>query len=207
MHQVGKQRPSWSHLLSADKSQLGTTLQQLSLSTEQCLHGLWALLEVAHPANGLRLLDELAVTPMNHLVVRLPPAAVLCELEAWRKTLLLLLGLLALTQDLPITLDKHLNSCRCSTKNCSTPLFFTKAVMQQNTTWCFKAVLRGWSSPIMLVDIIRVHIWHPKQGSSRCEAHIPLKVWPQLTLKFSTPMPLRSSPKSCTLGQVFQFNC
>lgn len=113
-------------------------LQQLSLGTEQCLHGLWALLEVAHPANGLRLLDQLAVTPMNHLVVRLPPAAVLCELEAWRKTLLLLLGLVALTQDLPIILNKHLNSCRCSTKNCSIPLFFTKAVMQQNTIWCFK---------------------------------------------------------------------
>lgn len=55
-----------------------------------CLHGLGALLEVADPADGFGLLDELAVAAMNHLVVRLPAAAVLGELVAWGETLLLL---------------------------------------------------------------------------------------------------------------------
>lgn len=60
-----------------------------SAGVQGYLHGLGALLEVAHPADGFGLLDHLAVAPMNHLVVRLPAAAVLGELVAWRKTLLL----------------------------------------------------------------------------------------------------------------------
>lgn len=73
----------------------GTMLAGCDLSREQCwgqgcLHGLGALLEVAHPPDGFGFLDQLAVAPMNHLVVRLPAAAVLGELVAWGETLLLL---------------------------------------------------------------------------------------------------------------------
>lgn len=83
---------------------------------EQCwgqgrLHGLGALLEVAHPADGFGLRDQLAVAPMNHLVVRLPAAAVLGELEPWGKTLLLPSGLADLTE--------FQMNCTNSVKGCS----------------------------------------------------------------------------------------
>lgn len=61
-----------------------------SAGGQGCLHGLGALLEVAHPADGFGFLDQLAVAAMNHLVVGLPAAAVLGELVSWGKTLLLL---------------------------------------------------------------------------------------------------------------------
>lgn len=69
-----------------------------SAGGQGCLHGLGALLEVAHPADGFGLLDQLAVAAMNHLVVGLPAAAVLGELVAWGKTLLLLSELADLTE-------------------------------------------------------------------------------------------------------------
>lgn len=96
-YQVGKAEIKLKSPSFGDKCQQGTTA---IAGGQRCLHGLGALLEIAHPANGLGLLNQLAVTPMNHLVVCLPPAAVLCELVAWRKTLLLFSVLAELTQDL-----------------------------------------------------------------------------------------------------------
>lgn len=107
--------------------------------SKKYLHGLGALLQIAHPANGFRLLDQLAVTPMNHLVVCLPPAAIFCELVAWRKTLLLISGLAVLTRD-----SGFKQNCTHTVRGCSL-----------NYRWtCYKRNCQlHWINTWILVDL------------------------------------------------------
>lgn len=107
--------------------------------SKKYLHGLGALLQIAHPANGFRLLDQLAVTPMNHLVVCLPPAAIFCELVAWRKTLLLISGLAVLTRD-----SGFKQNCTHTVRGCSL-----------NYRWtCYKRNCHlHWINTWILVDL------------------------------------------------------
>lgn len=76
---------------------------------------------------------------MNHLVVCLPPAAIFCELVAWRKTLLLISGLAVLTRD-----SGFKQNCTHTVRGCSL-----------NYRWtCYKRNCHlHWINTWILVDL------------------------------------------------------
>lgn len=127
---------------------------------------------------------------MNHLVVCLPPAAVFCELVAWKKTLPLFSVLVDLTQDsgfrqtartLPKavvqttgehTTKRTVKHTESSTQNCSRPLFFTTGYNEKNNIiQHFKNVLQSCAATLQCCSLtvslgssIRAGIWPQKQG-------------------------------------------